>query len=198
MCYIERMSSRQKQVAAKKPFWQNRVLLIGVGLVAVFGAFYYTQRGGSVSTPKPYEYNPMTNKYWDPEHKHWHDGQPPLTPSTTPAINTEQPLNPATGMPPTLPTSQTGTTTPKPYEYNPATNQYWDPTHGHWHSGRPPSPDSQKVLNSVPPTTADTTTHKPYEYDAVKNQHWDPEHRHWHPGKPPNQTLIPPINPGGK
>ncbi len=28
-------------------------------------------------TPKPYEYDPKTNKHWDPGHGHWHDGQPP-------------------------------------------------------------------------------------------------------------------------
>ncbi len=28
-------------------------------------------------TPKPYEYDPKTNKYWDPDHGHWHDGPPP-------------------------------------------------------------------------------------------------------------------------
>jgi len=121
-----------------------------------------------------------------------------LTPAATPGTNTQQPLNPAAGLPTTLPTSQTGTATPKPYEYNPTTNQYWEPNHNHWHNGKPPSPDSQKVVNTVSPVTADTTTHKPYEYDPVKNQYWDPNHKHWHPGKPPNQTLIPPINPGGK
>ena len=192
------MSSREKQKAEKKLFWQNPVLLIGAGVLLVFSVFYYTQRGDSSLTPKPYEYNPTTNKYWDPEHKHWHDGPPPLTPSTTPGTNTRLPLNPAAGTKTTLPTSKTGTTTPKPYEYNPTTNQYWDPGHNHWHSGKPPSPDSQKVLNTVSPASADTTTHKPYEYDPLKNQHWDPSHNHWHSGKPPNQTLIPPINPGGK
>jgi uncharacterized protein YyaL (SSP411 family) len=28
-------------------------------------------------TPKPYEYDPKTNKHWDPGHGHWHDGPPP-------------------------------------------------------------------------------------------------------------------------
>jgi len=27
--------------------------------------------------PKPYTYDPVTNQYWDPEHKHWHTGKPP-------------------------------------------------------------------------------------------------------------------------
>ena len=188
------MASKRKQEAAKKPFWQNRVLWLCVGLVFVFSVFYYTQRRGSNSAPKPYEYNPATNQYWDPDHKHWHDGQPPLTPSTTPSTNTPLPLNPAA----ILPTGQTSANTPKPYEYNPATNQYWDPGHNHWHNGKPPLPESQKVANTVPPVIPDTTTRQPYEYDSVKNQYWDPEHKHWHNGQPPNQTLIPPISPGGK
>jgi hypothetical protein len=187
------MSSKGKQKAEKKPFWKSPVLLICAGLILVFGVFYYTQRGGLVSTPKPYEYNPATNKHWDPQHKHWHDGPPPLTATTEAASNTPTPLNPAA-----LATGQTAANTPKPYEYNPATDQYWDPGHNHWHNGKPPSPESQKVLNAVPAAAADTVTHKPYEYDSVKNQYWDPEHNHWHNGKPPNQTLIPPISPGGK
>jgi|GEM_PF-4678630 len=189
------MASKRKQEAAKKPFWQNKVLLLCVGLVLVFGALYYTQWGGSTLTPKPYEYNPSTNKYWDPEHKHWHDGPPPLTTSTsTPSPANQSPVNPVT----TLPTSQTTANTPKPYEYNPTTNQYWDPGHNHWHNGKPPSADSQNILSTVKPVAAETTSHKPYEYDPVKNQYWDPNHKHWHNGKPPNQTMIPPISPGGK
>lgn len=188
------MSLRHKQAVARKPFFQNKVFLICLGVVLVFGVFYYTQWGGSALTPKPYEYNPSTNKYWDPDHKHWHNGTPPLSPAGTPGTNAQPPLNPAM----TLPTSQTAGNTPKPYEYNVATNQYWDPGHNHWHNGKPPSPESRKVLSTVPPVAADTASHKPYEYDPVKNQYWDPNHKHWHNGKPPNQTLIPPINPSGK
>lgn len=178
------MGSRKKNTAAKRTFYHNPVLWICIGVVLVFGVLYYTQRG--TSGPKPYEYNPSTNQYWDPEHKHWHNGPPPLTPSGT-AVQT----------PPTLPTAQTAANTPKPYEYNPTTNQYWDPSHRHWHNGQPPPPESQIVLNAAP-MAADTITHKPYEYDPVKNQYWDPNHRHWHNGKPPAGTSIPPANPGGK
>ena len=170
------MASKGKQ-ATKKSLWQNPVLLICAGIIVIFGVLYYTQRG--TSGPKPYEYDPKTNRYWDPNHKHWHNGLPPVAPSA-------------------LPSGQTAANTPKPYEYNPATNQYWDPGHNHWHNGKPPSPDSQKFLSAAKPVPADTTSHKPYEYDAAKNQYWDPNHKHWHNGQPPNQTLIPPISPGGK
>ncbi|MCI0405300.1 MAG: hypothetical protein L0Z48_01560 [candidate division Zixibacteria bacterium] len=184
------MASKRKQEAAQKPFWQNKVLLICVGIVLVFGALYYTQRG--TSGPQPYEYDPRTNRHWDPQHRHWHNGPPPLTtPAATPG--NQSPVNPTA----TLPASQTTANTPKPYEYNPTTNQYWDPGHNHWHNGKPPPPESQQVVNAVPPVPADTVTHQPYEYDSVGNQYWDPNHQHWHNGKPPTQTLIPPINPSG-
>lgn len=188
------MASKRKQEALKKPFWQNKVLLICLGIVLIFGVFYYTQRGGSTLTPKPYEYNPTTNKYWDPEHKHWHDGPPPFTPTGTTGASTQQPMIP----PATSATNQSPVNAPKPYEYNPVTDQYWDPGHNHWHNGKPPSAESQKVLTPVAPAVTDTASHKPYEYDPVKNQYWDPQHRHWHNGKPPDQTAVPPISPGGK
>lgn len=29
------------------------------------------------ATPAPWTYDPATNRHWDPNHNHWHDGPPP-------------------------------------------------------------------------------------------------------------------------
>ena len=29
------------------------------------------------ASPKPWEYDVILNKHWDPVHQHWHDGPPP-------------------------------------------------------------------------------------------------------------------------
>lgn len=138
----------------KKSFWQNPAVLISAGAILVFSAYFYLQKGGGSgpsqpvpvnnavppitgTTPKPYEYNSATNKHWDPAHQHWHDGPPP---TGTPNPQTTSP-NPVV-TPATLPP---GTPTPKPYEYNAATNQHWDPTHQHWHNGKPPVADTIKT-----------------------------------------------------
>ena len=77
-----------------------------------------------IADPQPWQYDPDTNKHWNPNpgHRHWHDGTPP------PANLRADPdiLN------------------PQPWQYDPDTNKHWDPGHSHWHSG--PSP--------VSPTTA--------------------------------------------
>jgi len=33
--------------------------------------------GAGATTPAPYQYDPATNRHWDPAHGHWHDGPPP-------------------------------------------------------------------------------------------------------------------------
>jgi hypothetical protein len=60
---------------------------------------------------EPWEYDAATNRHWDPNHRHWHEGPPP---------------------------ARAADGTPEPWQYDPATNKHWDPRHGHWHSGPPP------------------------------------------------------------
>lgn len=60
---------------------------------------------------EPWEYDAATNRHWDPNHRHWHQGPPP---------------------------ARSAEGAPEPWQYNPETNQHWDPRHGHWHSGPPP------------------------------------------------------------
>ena len=30
-----------------------------------------------IPNPEPYQYDPVTNQYYHPDHKHWHSGTPP-------------------------------------------------------------------------------------------------------------------------
>jgi hypothetical protein len=183
---------KKERERVKKSFFQNPAVLISAGVIVIFSAYFYIQKGGG-SEPKPYEYNAATNQYWDPAHKHWHDGPPPpptgaAAPASTTPVNS--PLLPDTGR------------GPKPYQYNAATNQYWDPNHQHWHNGPPPPPESQKVAAPNPVAqpmglSPGTPAPQPYEYDPVKNQYWDPTHGHWHNGRPPepNQPPVQAIPP---
>jgi hypothetical protein len=80
-------------------------------------------------SPTPWQYDKATNRHWDPNHKHWHDGPPPSnreTPSSAPAL---------TATPDTSPGE-----TPAPWTYDAANNRHWDPNHNHWHQGPPPKP----------------------------------------------------------
>ncbi len=91
----------------------------------------------------------------------------------------------------TTPVTTPGST-PAPWEYNAATNQHWDPNHGHWHSGRPPA---DKVTGPAPATgttapTTPATTPKAWEYNPDTNQHWDPNHGHWHSGPAPAGKVV--------
>lgn len=70
-------------------------------------------------------------------------------------------------------------TTPEPWFYDTANNQYWDPGHAHWHVGPPPPPESRSLDLPAGATPA------PWFYDTVNNQHWHPTHAHWHTGPPP-------------
>jgi hypothetical protein len=66
--------------------------------------------------------------------------------------------------------------TPAAWEYDPVLDQHWDPSHAHWHRGRPPA-------GMVGTGTEATPT--PWQYNPVTNLHWDPTHGHWHEGPPP-------------
>ena len=64
--------------------------------------------------PAPYQYDPATNRYWDPNHKHWHDGQPPdsslrgagAPPGTITPVQTTPPATSTTTAPARADTSK--------------------------------------------------------------------------------------------
>jgi hypothetical protein len=70
----------------------------------------------SIPNPTPWQYDPVTNKHYDPSpgHEHWHQGPAPSV------------------------------TQPKPWEYDAATDKFWHPVHNHWHNGPPPPPDQRQ------------------------------------------------------
>ena len=112
---------------------------------------------------------------------------PPSPMTMTPAPSgTSAPANP----------SATAGATPEPWFYDAATNRHFDPNHGHWHDGPPPSPEARKASSAMQPPMgaapapgvtgpASGATPAPWTYDAANNQHWNPEHGHWHAGPPP-------------
>jgi hypothetical protein len=67
----------------------------------------------SIPNPDPWQYDPVNDKYYHPDHGHWHLGKPPST------------------------------NTPEPWEYDPATDKFWHPGHNHWHQGKPPPPEER-------------------------------------------------------
>ncbi len=93
---------------------------------------------GGTATPKPWQYDPASNRHWDPRpgHQHWHMGTPPANPDALPSATTTLP--PATT---TLPTPSMKT--PTPWEYDAANDRYWHAEHNHYHPGQPPPPDQR-------------------------------------------------------
>jgi hypothetical protein len=92
----------------------------------------------------------------------------------------------------TAPPPPTGISAPQAWQYDAASNQHWDPSHKHWHQGRPPV-SAAPAAPSAPPAPAAGTgmVPKPWQYDIVNNRHWDPAHQHWHGGPPPPQASRP-------
>jgi len=144
-----------------------------VVLVALSFAFKAYREGGGA--PTAYEYDAVENRYWDPDHGHWHDGAPPG------------------GAP-----AESSGPTPEPWAYNERTNQHWNPDHGHWDDGLPPLESgvpaaiagdvATRGLEPPPPVApaapAQTREPKPWEYDVANDRHWNPDERRWLPGPP--------------
>lgn len=121
-----------------------------------------TPNASGGGTPRPFQYDPVNNRHWDPRpgHMHWHSGPPPANLATTSSQTTPKTRVIQSGSfsgSPTAVLDQLGSTSgsasgsasksptpnianPKPWQYDPVTNKYWDPTpgHQHWHDGLPP------------------------------------------------------------
>ena len=118
------------------------------------------------------------------------------TPGTTPGTPGITPM-PTPGASPSAEVPAPPGVAAEPWAYDAATNRHFDPSHGHWHNGPPPPPQSRGSANAMPapgatnvmPTTPGATPSGPapaaWTHDRVKNQHWDPGHQHWHQGPPP-------------
>jgi len=156
------------------------------------------------STPAPYQYDPLTNRFWNPSCGHWHDGRPPVgsgaangpiqfsgsNGAPTPAIGSTI-TSTAAGTSATFGTGRAAPpniTNPTPWQYDAATDQHYVADHAHWHSGRPPT--DQSVINRAAsvggqvPAPPGITNPTPWQYDIGTDRHYNPGHGHWHSGRP--------------
>jgi hypothetical protein len=85
------------------------------------------------ATPQAWTYDATTNRHFDPNHGHWHDGPPP-PPGARGVASTPQPSLGQVPVP-----GAAGAGTPAPWTYDAQKNQHWNPEHGHWHPGPPPA-----------------------------------------------------------
>jgi len=115
--------------------------------------------------PMPWEYDIAKNRHYDPRpgHQHWHNGPPPADTTQAVVIAPRQIKLDAKGNVISETASRvagsgtvaaTGSAAggwagghqplapgenPKPWEYDKAKDRHFDPTHGHWHAGKPPA-----------------------------------------------------------
>jgi hypothetical protein len=132
-----------EEVSATQEVSGRQTWLLVIGLLAVIGIAVYTMSqtrpsavSGTappvgISAPQPWQYDAASNQHWDPAHKHWHQGRPPVS-----------------AAPPAPPAPTTGTT-PKPWQYDIINNRHWDPAHQHWHGGPPPKRHDHKPVRMV-------------------------------------------------
>jgi len=125
----------------------------------------------ATKTPEAWEYDPVANRHWHPDHAHWHPGPPPSV------------FGDGVEPPPYIPN-------PQPWQYDEATDRHFDPGHGHWHSGPPPEGvDANTLVSPVRSDRVDPppgiTNPTPWQYDPVTDRHYHTPHQHWHAGPPP-------------
>ena len=144
-----------EEVSARQP-WLLVVGLLGVIAIAVYtvsqnlpAVLSGTAKPppAGISSPRPWQYDAASDQHWDPAHKHWHDGRPPVSagganvrPPVSAAKNA--PSTPTTGSVQAAPTRPPAPSvgigaTPKPWQYDATKNRVWDPVHQHWHDGPP-------------------------------------------------------------
>lgn len=155
------------------------------------------------TTPTPYQYDPITNKHWDPAHGHFHDGLPPAANGaasgqiqfSNSGNSTVSPTNPIVLGSTSGSSAVSGNKVPAPpniiaptpWQYDIATDRHYDPNHVHWHSGRPPNDPANavSVSGSQVPAPPNITNPQPWQYESTTDRHFDPNHGHWHSGSPP-------------
>ena len=93
------------------------------------GAPVTSSTSPSITNPQPWQYDPATDRHWNPNpgHAHWHSGPPPNDPNAAPVplSGSEVPAPP-------------NVTDPSPWQYDAVTDRHYDPNHAHWHDGPPP------------------------------------------------------------
>ncbi len=147
----------------------------------------------NITNPSPWHYDAVTDRHYDLNHAHWHNGPPPANPITSlPGSNSTSGSQVA---------APTNITNPSPWQYDVVTDRHYDPNHAHWHSGPPPpnpitSPlGSSSTFGTQVPAPPNITNPSPWQYDAVTDRYYDPNHAHWHNGSPPAklESVRPPA-----
>ena len=134
----------------------------------------------NIPNPSPWQYDAVTDRHYDPNHAHWHNGPPPTNSITSP-VGSSSTSGSKVPAPPNI-------TNPSPWQYDEATYRHYDPNHAHWHAGPPPNDPNApavSVSGSEVPAPPNITNPSPWQYDAVTDRHYDPNHAHWHDGLPP-------------
>ena len=85
----------------------------------------------NITNPSPWQYEAVTDRHYDPNHAHWHNGPPPTNP-TSPPLGSSSSFGSQVSAPPNI-------TNPSPWQYDAVTDRFYDPNHGHWHGGPPPA-----------------------------------------------------------
>jgi hypothetical protein len=130
--------------------------------------------------PQPWQYDAPRNRFWHPDHAHWHDGPPPDPSQRTAATPTTSGTAPATAaVPPGAAGQPRATVTRLPDPVSNAMSKINQPA--------PVAVDQTPLPGGLMPT--------PNYYDAVKNRYWSAEHYHWHPGRPPAAATTTPAPP---
>ena len=96
-----------------------------------------TMSGPAGAPPQAWAFDPKTNRHFNPQHGHWHDGPPP-PPEARGGSSTPPPSLGRVPAPGVAGTASSGPT-PAPWTYDAKNNQHWNPDHGHWHPGPPPA-----------------------------------------------------------
>jgi len=140
-------SPGKKTIVLAALFLAAVVLLVGVWSFKPTGETASGPNWLPGTTPGPWQFDASGNRHWDPRsgHEHWHNGPPPPEGARVEEQAQPMPQAPSQAFKPGLQTEGLPKD-PKPWQYDPATNQHFDPRpgHGHWHQGQPPPEDQRK------------------------------------------------------
>ena len=140
-----------------------------------------------ILNPRDYQYDPVTDRYWDPRpgHVHWHAGLPTANAGTTTTLGPATIANGSFSGTPNI-------VNPAPWQYDPATNKHWHAEGNHWDNGPPPANAGTGTPAFGPTTltqssaTPNIVNPAPWQYDPATNKHWVADHGHWHNGPAPD------------
>jgi len=85
----------------------------------------------NIPNPSPWQYDAVTDRHYDANHAHWHNGPPPTNPITS-SLGSRSTSGGQVPAPPNIPN-------PQPGQYDAVTDRHYDANHGHWHNGPPPT-----------------------------------------------------------